>query len=96
MTAVTYHMPLHYRSCVYISFVFFIFPTKVFEGTFFLLFITLYPNIRQVHNKYLLTGIIKIARNFSSDINFILIQRATVLEHLHEKNDPTSSLHFSY
>ena len=56
----------------------------------------LYPNIRQVHNKYLLTGIIKIARNFSSDINFILIQRATVLDYLHEKNDPTSSLHFSY
>lgn len=85
MTAVTYHIPLHYRSCVYISFLFFIFPTKVFEGSFFLLFIMLYPNIWQVLNKYLLTGIIKIVQNFSSDINFILIQRATVSDYSHER-----------
>lgn len=55
----------------------------------------LYPNIRQVLNKYLLTGIIKIVWNFSSDINFILIQRATVSDYSHEKNDPTSSLYIS-
>ena len=55
----------------------------------------LYPNIRQVLNKYLLTGIIKIVWNFSSDINFILIQRATVSDYSYEKNDPTSSLYIS-
>lgn len=48
-------------------------------------------------SEYLLTWIIKIVWNFSSDVNFILIQRL-FLDYLYRKADLTQFLfqHFSY